>query len=451
MDSAMFGTAIDKPVLRRSSLRPALQVIPAPRPRPRHPLTGRHALLVGINYAPEPTGIAPYTTGMAEHLAQHASSVTVLTGMPHYPNWSLDRSYRWVFRSDERTRLPDTAEVLVRRMRHYVPGRQNAVTRAGYEASFLLNAWSTRVTYRPDVVIAVTPSLGGAVAGARMAARHGSPLIVVVQDLMAKAASQSGISGGDRASRATAAIERYALRRADRVAVVSDAFREQVLEYGVSPDRISVLPNWSHIRRAELSRGAARRALGWPVEPFTIVHTGNIGLKQDLGNLVEVARRCAPDPRLRFVIVGDGSQRSAIEAQAAGLDNLAFVDPLNDDDYPKSLAAADLLVVNERPGVGDMSLPSKLTSYLASDRPVIAAVANDGATARELNRTDGAALIVPPGDPGAFVAAIRTLGADDLRCARMAESGRRYAEATLGADAAAERLDSLLAECLSPS
>ena len=423
-------------------------LIPAPRLRPIHPLAGRHALVVGINYAPEPTGIAPYTTGMAEYLAQHAQSVTVLTGMPHYPNWSLDQAYRWVFRSHEEARLPNDAGLVLRRMRHYVPSTQNALTRAGYEASFLLNAWSTRVKHRPDVVIAVTPSLGGAVAGARLARRHGSKLIVVVQDLMAKAASQSGISGGGQAARATGAIERYALRRADRVAVVSDAFRGQLHEYGVADEKITVLPNWTHISQTELSQDAARRALGWPIGPFTVVHTGNMGLKQDLGNLVEVARRCQGERGLRFVIVGDGSQRSAIEALAVGLPNLTFVDPLDAERYPQSLAAADLLVVNERPGVGDMSLPSKLTSYLSAGRPVIAAVADDGATAQELARTSGAALIVPPGDPGTFVAAVLNLRVDSQRCARMAQAGRRYAENWLSKDAAALRLDALLDDCL---
>jgi len=428
---------------------PAVSTIPAPRLRPPHPLTGKHTLVVGINYAPEPTGIAPYTTGMAEHLAEHAGSVTVLTGVPHYPNWSRDPIYRWIFRTREQVRPTNDSGLVIRRLRHYVPSTQTALTRAGYEASFMLNAWSTRAEHRPDLVIAVTPSLGGAVAGARLANRYGSKLLVVVQDLMARAASQSGISGGSRATRATAAIERYALGQADRVAVVSDAFRDQLHEYGVRDDKISVLPNWTHIRRAELSKDAARHALRWPTKPFTVVHTGNIGLKQDLGNLVEAARLCRFEPGIRFVIVGDGSQRAAIEAQAAGLTNLRFIDPLDGDRYPMALAAADLLVVNERPGVGDMSLPSKLTSYLCAGRPVIAAVAADGASARELLRTGGGALIVPPGDPMTFVEALLNLRLDSLRCTRMAEAGRRYAEATLGRDTAAERLDILLEECLS--
>jgi glycosyltransferase involved in cell wall biosynthesis len=250
-------------------------------------------------------------------------------------------------------------------------------------------------------------------------------------------------------SAATAAVERYALRRADLVAVVSDAFREQVRAYGVPDERIRVLPNWTHIHASGLSPADARDALGWPRGPFTVVHTGNIGLKQDLGNLVEAARICAEqNSGVRFVIVGDGSQRAAIQAQARGLAGLEFVDPLDGVKYPQSLAAADLLVVNERPGVGDMSLPSKLTSYLTAGRAVIAAVGPDGATATELRRTGGAAHLVAPGDPAALAEGILGLRVRPGQCREMGLLGRVYAEANLGREAAASRLDALIEECL---
>ena len=59
-----------------------------------YPLAGKKVLLVGINYAPEPTGIAPYTTGLAKALARYADEVRVLTGRPHYPHWTVPALYR---------------------------------------------------------------------------------------------------------------------------------------------------------------------------------------------------------------------------------------------------------------------------------------------------------------------------------------------------------------------
>lgn len=457
MDRMLTETPIHRPTAEIPSIIPAPRTrttaapIVAPTPLRPHPLTGKQALVVAINYAPEPTGTAPYTTAMAEHLAEDAAGVTVISGMPHYPTWSVDPAHRGSLRSTEEVPLGAGKRLTLKRFRHYVPNRQTAVTRAGYEASFLANAVTARLRHRPDLVIAVTPSLSGAVAGARLARRHDSKLLVVVQELMARAAVQTGIRGGSYVACATGSLERYVLSRADQVAIVSEAFRGQLNDYGVADEKINVLPNWTHISPKHLSPAEARRALGWPTEPFTVVHTGNIGLKQDLGNLVEVARISKGMTDLHFVIVGTGNQRAAVEARAAGLHNLTFVDPLDGEQYPNSLAAADLLVVNERPGVGDMSLPSKLTSYLPSGRPIIAAVADDGATADELRRTGGAALIVPPGDPVAFLEGVLNLRLDPARRARMSATGQAYARTTLGQRSAAARLDALIDVCLNAS
>ena len=358
------------------------------------PVAGKHVLVVGINYAPEPTGIAPYTTGLAEHLAQTAASVEVFTGLPHYPSWDVPRAYRRRLRTNELV-----GGVHVRRLKHFVPASQSAAKRALYEATFLAHAKSAKPRYRPDVVIAVTPSLGGPRAAATIARRYGVPLVTIVQDLMAKAASQSGISGGGSVAGMTARLERAALLESDRVLIVSETFRETLHAYGVSDERIGLLPNWAHITAVPVDRDDARERLGWAAEPFTVVHTGNMGLKQDLGNVIEAARHLSDRRDVAFVFVGDGSQRRALEAQAQGLDNVRFVEPLGADEYPLALAAADVLLVNERATVGDMSLPSKLTSYLTAGRPVLAATWPRGATGNELARTSGAAQLVDPGYP----------------------------------------------------
>jgi glycosyltransferase involved in cell wall biosynthesis len=403
-------------------------------------LGGKHLLVVGINYAPEPTGIAPYTTGTAEHLAARAASVTVLTGLPHYPAWRVDERYLG------RRRLIEpparSGEPTVVRLSHHVPSRQTALTRARYEATFLANALTTRLPRRPDLVLAATPSLGGAVASARIAQRYDVPLVVVVQDLMAKAAGKSGINGGGKVAALTARLERYALRQASTVAVVSDAFRSTVRGYGVHDDRIALLPNWTHITPAVDDRATARRALGWPQRAFIVAHTGNIGLKQDLGSVIETARLLPGEAE--FVLVGDGSQRPAVQAQAAGLPNVRFVDPLDDAHYPLALAAADVLLVNERATVGDMSLPSKLTSYLSAGRPVLAAVDSDGATAAELDHAAGAGLVVPPGEPYLLAAAVRRLRSDDALRAAMSRAGLDYAQHRLGKASSMLILDEII-------
>lgn len=401
-------------------------------------IAGRRVLVIGINYWPEPTGIAPYTTGMAEYLADRGASVTVLTGVPHYPGWRIPDSYRRRLATRERRNGVD-----VRRLRHTVPREMTAVRRAAYEATFLTHAALRGLRQRPDLVLASTPALGGALAAASVSRRVGCPLTVVVQDLMALATEQSGIKGGGRLTAATGRLEGVALRAATTVAVVSDSFVPAVKAYGVAEQRIALLRNWPHITRAPLTRDEARARLGWPTDRFVAVHTGNMGFKQDLGNLVEAARLLTASSLL-VVLLGDGSQRSALESQASGLRNVRFAGLVADDLYPVVLAAADVLVVNERPSVGDMALPSKLTSYLAAGGPIVAAVAQGGASHRELLGTGGAALTVPAGDPAALAAALAALGQDAVRRETMGLAAAAYAARTLDREGTLSALVRLL-------
>jgi colanic acid biosynthesis glycosyl transferase WcaI len=271
----------------------------------------------------------------------------------------------------------------------------------------------------------------------------------VVQDLVAAATVQSGMPGGGAVSGLAGRLEGYALRGADRVAVVSETFRPEVEAYGVAPERVVLLPNWTHIAAMPVPRDEARARLGWRVGGFSVVHTGNMGLKQDLGNVIEAARLLVDRDDVTFYLVGHGSQRGPLRRLAVGLPNVRFVDPLDAATYPLALAAADVLLVNERPTVGVMSLPSKLTSYLSAGRPVLAAVWPGGATGRELDRTRGAALRVDPGSPAHLAGAVEALDADPAGRARMGEAARSYADARLGRARAMARLDQMLSDLLS--
>ncbi|WP_262386734.1 glycosyltransferase family 4 protein [Streptomyces sp. TRM49041] len=401
----------------------------------------RRLLLVSTNYAPEHTGIGPYATQIAEHWAASGHETHVLAGMPHYPAWSVDPAYRGVWR---RTEL--RAGVTVHRRRHTVPRRQTAVRRALFEGSVLAHqlAAPPRIG-RPDAVVAQLPSLAGGVAGARLAARWRVPYIPVVQDLMGAAAAQSGIEGGDRAAAVAARVESYVLRRATLVGVIHDTFTARVTALGVPPERIRTVPNWSHVTAPERPRAETRRRLGWAPSDTVVLHSGNMGLKQGLEVLVATARL---DSAVRVVLMGDGNQRRTLEQLADGVPNLEFLPPVDDGDFPDVLAAADVLAVTQRASVLDMSVPSKLTSYFAAGRPVVASVADGGGTAHEVRRS-GAGVLVPPEDPEALLAAVRGLAADPEAARELGAAGPRHVEAHLSRAAGLARYDALLDEVLS--
>src|SRR5438105_15592909 len=97
-------------------------------------------LLIGINYAPELTGIGPYTTGLAEHFAGQGHSVRVITGVPHYPAWRRGRAP-----------AKGPSNPRISRQWHFVPRKPTAIGRMLYEASFLISGARALAVRRPGV------------------------------------------------------------------------------------------------------------------------------------------------------------------------------------------------------------------------------------------------------------------------------------------------------------
>jgi len=407
---------------------------------PTGPLAGRKILAVGINYAPEHTGIAPYTTEACDYLAAGGATVLAIAGVPHYPHWTMPAEYQGR-RSSEETH----GAVTVRRLWHTVPAQQSARSRATYEATFGAHVLGQRLPWRPDVVLAVVPSLFGAGAAAKIAHRAGVRLVLWVQDLMGPSVAQSGMSGGRRIARLTTALEKRVLLRADQVVVVSGAFRTYVEARGVDQSRVHVVPNWTHVEHSVQDRPSVRKRLGWAEGDVIALHSGNMGLKQGLGNLVETARIATPP--VRIVLMGDGNQRAALEQLGSGVEALQMLPPVDSAQYPAVLAAADILLVNERASVVDMSLPSKLTSYFCAGVPVLAAVPPGGGTAREVERSGGGILVAPE-DPQLLLAALESLGADAATVARLGAAGAMHARKHLDREVSLRRLSDILGDAM---
>lgn len=398
-------------------------------------------LIIGGSYAPEETGIAPYTTGLAEHLVKQGHAIIVITGMPSYPQWQVYPEYRGLLRKKELR-----GGVELHRVRGYIPRRQSTLHRGLYEASFLLGGLTALGVPRPDVLLGVVPALSGGVLARIAARRFDRPYGLLFQDITGPAASQSGVAGGGHAARPISAAEGWAARGAAAIGVIAEGFRPYLQSLGVDPARIRRVRNWMHVEEPKVDRATIRRYLDLPGDAVMCLHAGNMGYKQGLANVVECARLAADaEPRLLFVLMGEGSQRPWLVglAQRHRLRNLRFL-PIQPKELLSSvLAAADVLLVNQRAAVTNMSLPGKLTSYFASGRPVVAAVSPNSETAKELLDT-GTGLLVAPDQPGLLLETIRKLAADPDLQGRLGAAGRSYARTALGAEQALAGLEALV-------
>jgi colanic acid biosynthesis glycosyl transferase WcaI len=386
--------------------------------------SGARVLVVGINYRPELTGIGPYTSDLAEYLAAHGDTVTVITGLPHYPDWQIAKGT-----SRELIRRESIHGVTIVRAAHYVPRRQDAIRRALYEGTFGLTGLLASVgVERPDAILGIVPTLSGGMQARVLSRRHRAPYGLMFQDLMGPAASQSGITGGGAVATATARAEGWAAAKARAVGVVTTSFVPYLESIGVPAKRIRHVPNWTRLAQPAMTVEETRAHFGWSDGHQIVLHAGNIGLKQGLEQVVRAARlsaeRGAP---VRFVFSGGGNQASTIQSAAGGLSNVRFLGVQPEGIHSSLLAAADVLFLSERPAQVDMSLPSKLTSYFAARRPIIAAVPEEGASAAEIERS-GAGLVIPAGDIEGLLTALARLRGDESLVEKLSIAGRAYAD-----------------------
>jgi colanic acid biosynthesis glycosyl transferase WcaI len=385
-------------------------------------------LVISFYYAPDETGVAPYSSALARGLVQRGHRVRAIVGYPHYPQWRIAEGYGGLRRRE----LIEGVEVV--RVRHPVPRSSTGLGRIAMEAVFAAHV-ATVGGRRPDVVLAASPSLLS-VASALTWRKPGSTAVgVIVQDIYCRALTETG-AGGRRSAGALARLEGALLARADGVAVIHDIFSEVVAGLGVDPARITVARNWSHIAEPTADRSATRTRLGWRDDEVVALHAGNMGEKQGLDNVVDAARLAdATGARVRFVLLGHGARRSALEARGADVHRLQFIDPLSADEFPDVLAAADVLVLNEKPGVAEMSVPSKLTSYFSAGRPVVAAVDPASGSTREM-RAAGAGTCVRSGRPRELLDAVLRVGGDPVGAQRVGARGRAYSREVLSESAA---------------
>lgn len=380
-------------------------------------------LILGLNYAPEPVGIGPYTAGMAESLAAAGHRVRVVCGKPYYPQWKIQPGFEGgAKRTSERG-------VDILRLPLYVPAEPNGRRRLVHHASFAARALPAMLgavrERKPDVIIAVAPSLISTIAAHVAARASGAKLWLHVQDFEVEAAFATGLLN-ERSS--IARVARWFEGRAlsgDRVSTISPQMVAKLVEHGIAPERVVEFRNWAsteHIRPSDTS--AYRREWG-VTRPHVALYSGNIANKQGIEIIVEAARLLADRRDLQFVVCGNGPNRERLVAAAAGCDNIMFHDLQPMERLPDLLGLATVHLLPQIAGAADLVLPSKLTNMLASGKPVVATAQPGTGLAHEV---EGCGIVTEPEDAAAFAAAIVQLLDDPAGRARLGEEASRRAE-----------------------
>jgi colanic acid biosynthesis glycosyl transferase WcaI len=381
-------------------------------------------LILGLNFAPEPVGVGKYTGDLAHWLSERGHDVRVITAPPYYPEWRLRATTgrRW-----QRERLGRT---WVLRCPLWVPSEPSAARRMLHllsfaASSFLPCLWQA-VRWRPDVVLAIEPTLLAAPTALLAARITGALACLHVQDLEINAACGLGLVPYPRICRLARTVYGSLLRRFDLVSTISRRMRRQLEDMGIASGRLCRFPNWVDTGVIHpLGRPSVlRQALGIAPDEVVALYSGSMGAKQGMGQLADLAERLGSEQSLHLVLCGAGPARKPLERQLAGQPNVHWLPLQSPARLNELLNLADIHLLPQLAGVGDCLLPSKLGGILASGRPVVAQA--DGGEVSAIARSCG--LVVPPGDGAAMAAAVRALAGDPERRGACGRKARRMAE-----------------------
>ena len=301
---------------------------------------------------------------------------------------------------------------------------------------------------RPDVVLCMTdPPMIGDVA-LLVSRRWRVPLVAVSQDVFPEIAVELKRLENPLLVGLLRVLTRFYLLRADRVVAIGDTMKARLESKGVESARIRVIPNWvdtsAIVPAPRDNRWARRHRL---VDPFVVMHSGNIGHAQDLETLIRATTYLRDLEGLAVVLIGFGARYAEHVALAETLeaDKVRFLHYQPRERLSQSLSSADVHFVGLSRGLAGYAVPSRLYGILAVGRPVIVAAEDESEIAR-LVREIGCGIVLPPARADLLATTIRELVDRPHDLEEMGRRGRVYVEAEADATIAIGRYRQLLAE-----
>jgi glycosyltransferase involved in cell wall biosynthesis len=323
------------------------------------------------------------------------------------------------------------------------PMARGGVRRVAQERRYRDLLASRIAAARADVVLSANAPIDVQAGALHAAHRSGAAFVAWVQDLHSVAirrilGRRVAVLGALIGARFTS-LERRMLRNSDAVVAISQAFKPVFEDWGVEQARVEVIENWAPLEDRppkenpwSLEQGLADRQV--------VLYAGTLALKHDPRMLLVLADEL---PEATVVAIAEGASTSGLRAAGAKQPNLRVLPFQPYERLPEVLATADVLVAILEPDASAFSAPSKILTYLAAGRPIVAAMDRSNPVAA-LIESIGAGAVVDPRDMGSFVDTIRGLLHDPIRREAMASAGPRHAEDAFEIGRIADRFEAVL-------
>ncbi|AET70704.1 glycosyltransferase [Desulfosporosinus orientis DSM 765] len=384
-------------------------------------------ILMLTQYFPPESGAAQVRLKeVAKGLQRNGHQVTVVTAFPNHPSGVIPPDYRGYWRlQDEVDGIP------VWRTWIYPVQRGRFWKRLLNYFSFVFSSfWGLSKAGKQDILFFESPPLFLGITALIYGWLTRTRIIMNISDLWPESAVALGLVNSQWMIKAAEALEKLLYRKSWKISTQTEGIRDSLLQRGVPKDKVTFLPNGVNLdlfEPRERDEKLAQR-LGFQKDDFVLIYAGTMGYAQGLESVIETAELMKDQQDIRFLFVGDGTEKPMLEAlvKEKGLKNVTFVDFQPVQEMPRyfSLSSASIVPLKKNK-LFEGARPSKMFPALGSAVPVI--YSGEGEAA-ELVLTSGGGIVVAPEDSLELARGIRELK-DFVDRREMGRKGREFVQA----------------------
>ena len=345
------------------------------------------------------------------------------------PTRGISKEVRYYYKTRKMEHWHDS-RLEIHRFSMYGEGKNPILRALRYVFCWCAQFWKGLHAKDIDLIyLASTPPIQGVLGGLLKKIKK-VPFVYNLQDIFPDSLAGTGLAKKDGLLwKIGRVIENFTYRNADKIIVISEDFKRNIMAKGVPEDKIVVVYNWvdeeavKHVPREE---NKLFDAYVLDRSKFYITYSGNIGLTQNMDMLLEVAKELEEDPNIQFVLIGEGAYKKRVEEIIAekNIGNVTLLPFQPYEDISHVFSLGDVGLVISKPGVGENSVPSKTWSILSASRPVLANF--DENELKSIVAENQCGIFTKAGDKEAFIQAILHLYENRELCVEMGRNGREF-------------------------
>ena len=279
------------------------------------------------------------------------------------------------------------------------------------------------------IYLASTPPIQGAL-GAILKRIKKIPFVYNLQDIFPDSLVGTGlVKKGGLIWKIGRMIEDFTYKHADKIIVISEDFKRNIMAKGVPEEKIVVVYNWvdqNAVKNIERKDNKLFDKYHLDRNKFYITYSGNIGLTQNMDLLLDVARSLEDNEEIQFVLIGDGAYKEQVKEVITrnNIKNVTLLPFQPYEDISHVFSLGDVGIIISKPGVGENSVPSKTWSIMSASRPVLANF--DENEIKTILSENECGVFTKSGDKQAFTDAILELYRNREMCRKYGENGRKF-------------------------